>query len=76
MPKRVIHLDNGTPPGQTTMAELLSAAEASWKAGERQKAFVTVLGACAMMSAGVAQAIKMAEAAHREVEELKAKIKE
>lgn len=76
MSKRVIHLDNGAPTGPTTMAELLSAAEASWKAGEKQKAFITMLGAMAMMSQGVAQAMKASADLHRELAELKGKIKE
>lgn len=76
MPKRIINIDNGTPPGPTTMAELLSAAEASWKAGEKQKAFVTMLGAMAMMSAGIAQAMKQSEASLAEVLKLKAKLAE
>lgn len=76
MGKRILNIDNGTPPGPTSMNDLLNAAESMWRAGDRQKAFITVLGACALMSQGVAQCIKNTEAALREVEALKAKIKE
>lgn len=58
------------------MEELLNAAQAAWKAGAKQKAFMIVLGAMAMMSQGVAQAMKASADLHRELAELKGKIKE
>lgn len=65
MSKRIIKFEdgpNGTPPaGPMTMADLLTAAESSWKKGDRQRAFITLLGAVAMMSQGVAQAMKTSD---------------
>lgn len=77
MGKRIINIDNGTTQAApATMNDLLNAAESMWKAGERQKAFITLLGAVAMMSQGVAQAMKTSADLHRELAEIKSKIKE
>ena len=77
MSNRIINIHdgpNGTPPKQPIrMEDLLNSAQADWKAGHKQQAFVKVLGGMAMMSSGVAQAMKMAELAMKEVEALKAK---
>lgn len=75
MSKRIVNIENGES-SPTTMSDLLNAAEASWKAGDKQRAFITLLGAMAMMSAGVAQAMKASAELHRELSELKAKLKE
>lgn len=72
---RPIHLDNGAPPPPPkpiqTMEELLDSAERDWKFKRKDEAFAKVLGALAMMSQGTAQAMKTAEMALKEVEELK-----
>lgn len=77
MPKRIINIDNGaTPSAPTTMNDLLNAAEKSWKAGDKQRAFITLLGACALMSQGVAQCIRNTEDALKAVNDIKSKMKE
>lgn len=73
MSNRPIHFENGAPPPPKpiqTMEELLDSAQTEWKCKRKDEAFVKVLGAMAMMSAGVAQAMKTAEAAVKEVERL------
>jgi hypothetical protein len=51
------------------MEDLLTAAESMWRKGEKQRAFITLLGACAFMSKGVAIAMRTSE-------ELKARLDE
>lgn len=77
--RRIINIHdgpNGTPPPPQpiVMEDLLNDAQRDWKAGHKQRAFVKVLGGMAMMSVGVAQSMKMAELAMKEVEALKAKL--
>lgn len=78
MSDRIINIHdgpNGDPPKQPVqMEDLINSAELDWKAGHKQKAFITALGALSMISVGTAQAIKTAEFAVREVQALKAKL--
>lgn len=57
---------NGHPPEPDkpmTMQELLNSAHNDWKFKRKDEAFMKVLSAMALMSAGVAQAMKMADEA-------------
>lgn len=79
MSKRSINFEaaaNGAPQpqGPQTMEDLLDSAQTDWKFKRKDEAFIKVLGALAMISQGVAQAMKVAELAHKEVAELKAKL--
>jgi hypothetical protein len=68
--KRIINIENGGPamkPAET-MEELLTSAEQDWKFKQRDRAFVKVLGAIAMMSQGIAMSIRSTEAAVRAVQ--------
>lgn len=74
MSNRPIHFENGAPPPPPpilTMEELLDSAERDWKFKRKDEAFAKVLGAMALISQGVAQSMKTAEMALKEVEELK-----
>lgn len=78
MSNRIINIHdgpNGDQPQQPLgMEDLLNSAEKDWKFKRKDEAFVKVLGAMAMMSQGVAQAMKVAELAMKEVEELEARL--
>lgn len=78
MSKRIIDIHDGPngapPPGPQTMEELLNSAETDWKFKRKDEAFVKVLGALAMISQGVATAMKTSEAALAEVQALKSKV--
>lgn len=79
MSKRIVIFNdptNGAPQGPQTMEDLLNSAQTDWKFKRKDEAFIKVLGALAMISQGVAQAMKVAELAHKEVAELKAKLAE
>lgn len=74
MSNRPIHFENGAPPPPPpilTMEELINSAQTDWKFKRKDEAFAKVLGALALISQGTAQAMKTAEMALKEVEELK-----
>ncbi len=57
-------INNGEPPQQEkpqSMEDLLGQAHNDWKFKRRDEAFMKVLNALAMMSTGVAQAMKKTE---------------
>jgi len=77
MSKRIINIHDGPnnapdPKQPATMQDVLNSAQAAWKAGEKEKAFILALGGIAMCSQGTAVAMKQSEAAMAEVLKLKA----